>query len=383
MSGDAGIRAIVPPFEGGLGVLPSRLDDVGRLAARVAAQFGYDHAVLFGRARAGLAAVLEIVGGPLIVPSNICPAVLAAARAAGVAVRVAPVSRATGLVADAALAEMVSRETSRGVVMVAHLYGFVADYPRTRRAAAANGWLVLENDSVAVKATVPAAFGDVLLTSFGYAKTIDAGGGGAVLTNDSVLARTLAALAAAMAPLDAMAEAREAWFMAMHRQLRQGPPGAAPMTSVIEALMPAELFDVRLGFPERLRAPLALALARLPAMVDSRREVAARWNAALAPLASGLVAPPVAQPVPWRLIRRVPGRRDAVVAALRAAGHDAGTNFPPLAAAFPRLLADQVYDEATAWGDEVLNLWVSPDYDAARIAAAVAVIAGVLEGGGR
>ncbi len=59
---------------------------------------------------------------------------------------------------------------------------------------------------------------------------------------------------------------------------------------------------------------------------------------------------------------------------LRAAGFDAGTNYPPLTTHFPASLAGQQNADADAWGERVLTLWLEPAYDDARIDAAVAVI---------
>ena len=365
------------------------------LSRRLAGLFGCRHGVLFGRARSGLAVLLDILSGagaPLevILPSNICPAVALAVHAAGARVRLATVSSHTGLAPDAVLAGLVARGPVSGVVMVAHLYGFVADYPETRQVARARGWLILENDSVATKAgwspgealrvPVPPVFSDAVLVSFGYAKTIDAGGGGAVLTDDPALARELAARAAALPVPDAAAGAREQWFMALHRSLRQGPPGGPPLTGLIETLLPAEASGLRLGFPGSLAGPLVRALDGLPAAVAGRRAVAAAWARALAGLAPALETPPVAQPVPWRLIRRVPhGRRDRVVAALRTAGLDAGTNYPPLNTAYPHWFGAECGEEAAAWGREVLNLWVTNDTTPERVRQAAELIEKVIE----
>ena len=79
------------------------------------------------------------------------------------------------------------------------------------------------------------------------------------------------------------------------------------------------------------------------------------------------------------LVCRIPGHRDAVATALRDTGIDAGINYPPLTDSFPRSLADQVSPSAEQWGQEVLNLWLSADYDADRIGRAVAVLERVLD----
>jgi dTDP-4-amino-4,6-dideoxygalactose transaminase len=131
-------------------------------------------------------------------------------------------------------------------------------------------------------------------------------------------------------------------------------------------------------FPENLEAPLASALDGFPEVVEKRRRQVEIWNRFLAPFDDAIRAPQADCVVPWRLIRRVPGVRDRIVAALRNDGIDAGTNFPPLSASFPVLLAGQRYDGAEQWGREVLNLWVTPDYDAGRMRRAADVIGVIL-----
>jgi hypothetical protein len=64
---------------------------------------------------------------------------------------------------------------------------------------------------------------------------------------------------------------------------------------------------------------------------------------------------PQEQLMPWRVIRRIPGKRDEVVKALREAGHPIGTNYPPLPG---------VTDAgAIQWGKEVINFFVGSDLD--------------------
>ena len=49
--------------------------------------FGFEHAALFGRARSGLVAAIEeatSLGAPVIIPSNICTAILASVLAAAI-----------------------------------------------------------------------------------------------------------------------------------------------------------------------------------------------------------------------------------------------------------------------------------------------------------
>jgi len=108
--------------------------------------------------------------------------------------------------------------------------------------------------------------------------------------------------------------------------------------------------------------------------VRRRRERAACWEQELKRLGEAIIVPDIAPVIPWRVIRRVPLNRDHLVDKLRTNGFDAGTNFPPLTDTYPNLLRDQRHPDAEQWGNEVINLWVSDDYDDDRIKRAVAVM---------
>ena len=111
-----------------------------------------------------------------------------------------------------------------------------------------------------------------------------------------------------------------------------------------------------------------------PQTLCNRRASAAAWARFLAPFDDVLIAPYVQCVVPWRVVRRAPGTRDRVVAALRGAGIDAGTNFPALTTSFPSLFDGQRYAGAEHWGRDVLNLWVTPAYDDRRMGQVAEVI---------
>jgi len=336
--------------------------------------FGYEHAVLFGRARSGLAAFIEIVGGdlPVLMPSNICPSVLSAVLGGGGKPVLVPVSPLSGLADDERMAAALARNNAaRGVVMPAHLYGIWSPYPATCRLARERGWLFLENDSMATIAVAgKAAAGDALLVSFGPGKTIDAGGGGAILANDASLAASLAQKAAAWPPLQAADEAVEANLALARRSLR-----ALEAAHLAEPLLQIDIAHLRHGFEESRKDRLVAALAAFRRGCERRRAVLFKWQRALAGLAEHLVLPDEII-APWRLIGRFrdPARRDQAIAALRQTGIDAGINYPPLTDAHPTLLGDQRHADADNWGDRVINFWLSDDYDEGRIAHAAAII---------
>jgi dTDP-4-amino-4,6-dideoxygalactose transaminase len=345
---------------------------------RLADAFGYEHAALFGNARSGLAALLELVAAdaaPVIFPSNVCSAVLAAVVASGAVPQLVPVSPLTGLADDERLADsLLSAGARTGVVMPTHLYGMHADYDVTRKLASERGWFIIENDSLGatrMRGSGREAFGNALLLSLGPGKTLDAGGGGAVLIDDPRLAATLEQRAAGWPVLDSVAESRERHLVLARRHL-----AALNRSHLAESLLDVDTGMCRLSLRPEIRNRIDAALEAGAAEASCRRERMECWHARLRRLAPELSAPDVPVQAPWRAVYRCqdPGLRDRIVAELRSAGVDAGTNYPPLADSFPRLLAGQAHDDATRWGDSVLTLWLTDDYDRARITRCAGII---------
>jgi dTDP-4-amino-4,6-dideoxygalactose transaminase len=346
------------------------------LEATIADLFGYSHAVLFGRARSGIVALLDVLGlgqdAPFVMPSNLCSSLLMAILSSGAKVDLAEVSALNGLASDATLVDVMKQSIVPGLVMPAHLYGFVQPYEQTLSYAKAHKWFVLENDTIATRVRFGgasrSAFGDALLVSFGYAKTIEAGGGGALLTDDVALARALRLRARSFKPLDEAANRAETEFMLFERHLRNEVDQRNGLSILDrEKKLFSRVPECRHGFPESLLEPLAAAINKLPDTLEFKRNQVEKWNRCLEPFNHILLPPDINCEVPWRLIRRVPKIRNNTVIGLRNNGFDAGTNFPPLTASFPSLISTRPIKGAEKWGSEVLNLWLSSEYDSSRM----------------
>jgi len=106
------------------------------------------------------------------------------------------------------------------------------------------------------------------------------------------------------------------------------------------------------------------------------------WRAALANVQQEVSAPAVPVRAAWRAIFRARDGdlRDRIVAELRAAGFDAGTNYPPLWDSAPKLLGDQRKAGGDSWGATVMTLWLTESYHDARIGAAVDVVKRTIDG---
>jgi hypothetical protein len=117
----------------------------------------YERAIPFPRARDALAAWCKITKEKIKIPSNCCPALLPFAS------ELVPVSPETGL-----------------APVPVQLYGYRQIFPGAK----------IEVDPL-MTGLFGEPFADSTVISFGYSKTIDIGGGGAILTQDKSLAEQL------------------------------------------------------------------------------------------------------------------------------------------------------------------------------------------------
>jgi dTDP-4-amino-4,6-dideoxygalactose transaminase len=250
--------------------------------------------------------------------------------------------------------------------MPCNLYGVAGEYPVTRDAALKAGWHVILNDSLATTAIKAAdrLEGATLLVSFGSGKTIDAGGGGAILTDDGVLSEAVAHRIASWPVFSPSAAAIENHLMLARRHLR-----ALSRPDLGEPLLTIDAANTRYALPPHAHGVILAAVDALPEKVDRLRHRTQIWTNALESLEQELLNPHGIPAVPWRLVRRVrnPELRDPLLAWLRDRSVDVGTNYPPLWETYPLLLQRQFNTKAEAWGRGILNFWLTENYTDARI----------------
>jgi hypothetical protein len=101
-------------------------------------------------------------------------------------------------------------------------------------------------------------------------------------------------------------------------------------------LLHLDAAHTRHSLPENGRQRIAAAMNMGPAAIARRWERAWLWEEALARFSEELPATAAELSVPWRLAPHLhrPERSDPLVARLRAAGFDAGSNFPSPAKGF-------------------------------------------------
>jgi hypothetical protein len=229
----------------------------------IAGPMGYKHCVLFDCARDALKAYpYEIT-----LPGNICPSVYKAR--------------------PNSFLEEVDQATGLAKYSPTHLYGY--------QSPAANDSFALSLDPL-MTGWLRQLKTESAIISFGHKKVFSLGYGGAFLTNDKDLARSM--------------EVQSHW-------------NESYTTYFLERLA---------GFSDH---------------IEQRREIVGLWDRYLG---DSLIRIPQEQIMPWRVMRRAVNleARSLIVAALREAGFDVGTNYPPLTG-------------SNEWGDTVLNFFCTPN----------------------
>ena len=223
-------------------------------------------------------------GGTVAFPAYGCVDLAAAARFAGVGVRLYDLDPAT-LSPDL---DSVRAVLERGVeaIVVTHLYGYPADVPGVARLAARAGVAVIEDAAQGAAGlllgTTLGAFGPLSVLSFGRGKGLTGGGGGALMAIGDAAAARLADSRVDGVPrgLAELAAAGAQW--ALGRPAVYGIPSAMPWLRLGEMVFhPAHE-------PRSLAASAASMV--LPALRDADRAASrrrARANGILASAPAG------------------------------------------------------------------------------------------------
>lgn len=340
---------------------------IQQLEQRLCDRFGRRFCCATGRGASALycaLAALPVRSGKVIIPDIVCPTPASVSLFANIETVFCDV-RLSDFNIDPASIERVCATTDDVVaVMPVHLYGQPCDFEAVAAVATKRGLYVIEDAAQAMGATYQdravGALGDVSIVSFGHTKILDAGGGGAVLTDNQVLAERIREQAARLpvAPSDL------ADRFAEYRHIYYALKPLAERNPRINELFLAIPYVFREMYLYRLESAHAEAiihsLDRLDTAVAVRRRHARMYR-------EGLTHRGIRHPqttggaVPWRYsILLPPGSQTRVTERLRGEGIDASNWYPPLHPWYragrkqdPRLFAN-----AEFIANHVLNLWV-------------------------
>ncbi|WP_374451940.1 UDP-4-amino-4,6-dideoxy-N-acetyl-beta-L-altrosamine transaminase [Phenylobacterium sp.] len=342
-------------------------------------QVGVQHAVACSNGTAALhlaMLALEVQPGEAVIaPSITFLATANCARFVGAEVVFADVDPQTGLMTPDTLAEAMTRLDGRRLraVLPVHLRGDTAELPALEAMAKSANAVLVEDAPHALGSSLKfgntvqrvgdCAHSAMATFSFHPVKTIATGEGGMVTTNDARLAERLRRLRS-------------------HGMIR--PQDGDPWWYE----MPEIGFNYRL--PDILCALGISQLAKLDAFAARRRALAARYEAALKPLAPLVVQasrPDWSDPVLHLMVALIDfqaaGRtRREVVEALRARGVGTQVHYIPVHTQpyYRERYGERELPGASAWYERCLSLPLYPgmaDDDVDRVVAALADVLGL------
>lgn len=174
-------------------VLGLRRDSSAAVGEALRLRYGARDALLTDSGTSALVLILRKLlpaGGTVALPAYACIDLTSAAVGAGVGVRLYDIDPTT-LSPDL---DSVRAVISRGAdaIVVAHLYGYPADFPGVQKLAAERGIPLIEDAAQGSGGTLGGrllgSFGDSSILSFGRGKGTTSGSGGALLVNTESLA---------------------------------------------------------------------------------------------------------------------------------------------------------------------------------------------------
>lgn len=335
---------------------------------RLRAHTGRSHIQIVGRAATAIWATLralDLHNRPVLIPANTCYIVLWAVLQSGNQPCLVDVDPETANITP----ELLDRcgVTTPAVLIPAHMYGLPAPMTALMAWAKARSVFVIEDAALALGAMVegrPAgSWGDASVFSFGQGKIADAGGGGALLTDDARLAEAIRRLLVGTPPwAEPLQRLNDQWldiYWALHQYEAYTPR--------LADVYPA-LFSIYGGIT-RCRLPDATsvreALATLDDNLKHRAALARLYDEAFADTPVRLLKRPEGA-VLWRYPLFVPPpHRDPLLRALWGEGIFDVTRWYPSLQTMRRALAPDAPSTPTPtadqMADEVINLPLSPD----------------------
>lgn len=339
-------------------------------------------ALYTGRGTTALWALLRAIGGAdrrISLPANICEIVIPAVLHAGFT----PVYHDVDPVSGNATLETIRAAHGSGapVCLATHNFGSPLDIGPIAAWARKSGVFLVEDACNALGATwngqPVGTFGDAAIFSFGHAKIVEVGLGGALAVRDPGLRDKGRSILDGLPLLGPEHRRADAAFQAVLRALRQNPGTGTPAVyrALYDAYMPFLLFR-----PDAdLRAAIARGVATLDENLAARREKAELWRRALgfAPLEH---KPRVAGEAHWRYTVLVPApARDMLLERLREGGVPASKWFPPVPGLFDGRRSLAACPGARQFGERCLNVFVDQNMNAHDIKAAAGIIRAALE----
>jgi dTDP-4-amino-4,6-dideoxygalactose transaminase len=354
------------------------------LEQRLAEFTGRRHCVAMGRAATGLWLIMQQFHSTrrdkIVFPATLCLSPVMVARLCHLEPLFCDVKSSSGNLYPATLDELLSARSDICAVVAAHLYGQPADMVAIAAICHKHGTPLIEDVAQALGSRIgdcpTGSFGDVAVLSFGHTKILDAGDGGAIVTDDAALARDLRAQRDGLPPRPSQTtewseQYRRAYYAIA--AVAQSQVRLRRLLGQLGQLFP-ELY--RYALDSQVAERICIMLDDLDEEVCHRRRLAECYSKALAGLPIE-VLDMESGGVPWRFSFTVePSRRDTLLTALRSDCFNASAWYP----AVPPFFGDypdwtRRWPAAAHLEAGIVNLWVDRSTSEERALACCSAIA--------
>lgn len=351
----------------------------------LAGLLGRKHCVLTGNGTSALriAYSLAAVERPkVLLPAMICLNPMLAVHYAGRIPVFADILKEDATIDPEAVSEMLKKDSRIGAVLAVHLYGHPADMKRLSEVCADNKVMLIEDLAQAMGGVYPngkllGSAGHCSVVSFGYSKIIDAGGGGALLMDDDALAKKsrliMVKLNNRSLKYSLMEKIYKKLFYAFWERGQKNPQ-AYDLFDLFPSLF-QEMHIYKAAHNQA--AKIMVSLGDLQKEVLARRQIYEIYRNELAGIPDIKFFSPKKGFVPWRFTFRVAKeRRTGMINQVRGRGFDISSWYPCINRWTPsgREGGSVSLKSAGLLEKEVVNLWVSREYNKKKVFSLAKVI---------
>jgi len=364
-------------------------DSTERCEAALAAMCGRRHCVLVGRGATALWMAYSMSNPAkrrVVLPGLICLSPLFTVKYADRLPLVADVEGDTATIDVVSVEKLLSGEHDVGAVVAVHLYGNTANVSALGDICARNGVLLIEDAAQALGGRYAdgAPFGsrgDISVLSFGHTKILDAGGGGAFLTDSDELASRAREMASQLpGKPDGLADIQEIYRRMYYAvdDLAKVKPGATRML----AEFPDLFREMYLYAAENATADgIVRALGSLNDELAHRTELADLCVESLVDVPGITCLTTGGSGVTWRFTFRVASPvRQGLLERVRVEGYDISSWYPSIAGWVGEVGGQNEggCPVASRLSAEVVNIWVNGQYSSDRVKELLALIRGFM-----
>jgi len=343
----------------------------------LAQMHGKKHCILTGSGTAALwmaSLLMHKSKEKVLLPAIVCPNVVYAVKMAGKRPVFADVLISDCTIDPELIEHSLKADSSIGAIMAVHLYGHGANMRLLREIADRHQVLLIEDvaqamGGIGIEGELLGSLGDCAVFSFGKTKIIEVGEGGALITDNDKLANKARLIARDLRPPTIVIED----FFSVYRNLYFSIYNAGCRDARFFTLFDqfADLFRDMYLFEINLKTADAInmALSQLDEEILHRRNISTLYRETLKGICEINLFVPTGGMVPWRFSFCVDSKiRPALLDVIRSRGFDASSWYPCVANWFDaKGKKEQRYPVASRIEMEVVNLWVTRNYDKKRV----------------